>query len=333
MPAHGRAAHRGLHAGALRSRRAATIPSRPATRKAVRLMAQTGDHRHYLRPVAQRQAGGGRRSEAGLRGEFPIHADGQEARRRDGARLRHRADAARRSRVERLHLRRARDGRDACPTSTPRSPPAIGALKGPLHGGANEDVIKMLLDAGARRRPLAHVQTCSRNKMKIPGFGHRVYHTEDPRATHLRELSEEAGQAHRASGSVPHFEEDRRDHQRDEEPERQRGLLFGVHLLFAGNSHRSVHAHLRRQPHVRLDRARAGAIPQQPADPSARRLHRQPPSVSPGCRSANANAASMHDLSFFRANLDAIAARLAGRGFTLDVEQFRALDMPNAARR
>jgi 2-methylcitrate synthase len=69
----------------------------------------------------------------------------------------------------------------------------IGALKGPLHGGANEEVIKMLLEAGDERTALAHVQDMLANKKKIPGFGHRVYHTEDPRATHLRELSQELG--------------------------------------------------------------------------------------------------------------------------------------------
>src|SRR5271166_2948261 len=69
----------------------------------------------------------------------------------------------------------------------------IGALKGPLHGGANEEVIRMLLDAGDERTALAHVQDMLTNKKKIPGFGHRVYRTEDPRATHLRVLSEELG--------------------------------------------------------------------------------------------------------------------------------------------
>ena len=70
---------------------------------------------------------------------------------------------------------------------------AIGALKGPLHGGANEDVIRMLLEAGDEKTALAHVQDMLANKKKIAGFGHRVYRTEDPRATHLRSLSEELG--------------------------------------------------------------------------------------------------------------------------------------------
>jgi len=70
---------------------------------------------------------------------------------------------------------------------------AIGALKGPLHGGANEEVIRMLLDAGDQSTALKHIQEMLATKKKAPGFGHRVYRTEDPRATHLRALSEELG--------------------------------------------------------------------------------------------------------------------------------------------
>jgi citrate synthase len=69
----------------------------------------------------------------------------------------------------------------------------IAALKGPLHGGANEDVIKMLLEAGSSDKAIEHVKYRLANKIKIPGFGHRVYHTLDPRATHLKALSEEIG--------------------------------------------------------------------------------------------------------------------------------------------
>lgn len=71
---------------------------------------------------------------------------------------------------------------------------AIGALKGPLHGGANEEVIKLLLEAGGKAdQAVANIQAKLDKKIKIPGFGHRVYHTEDPRATHLRVASEELG--------------------------------------------------------------------------------------------------------------------------------------------
>ncbi len=70
---------------------------------------------------------------------------------------------------------------------------AIGALKGPLHGGASQDVIRLLLDAGNEANAIKMVKERLEAKAKIPGFGHRVYRTEDPRATHLRVLSEELG--------------------------------------------------------------------------------------------------------------------------------------------
>jgi citrate synthase len=74
---------------------------------------------------------------------------------------------------------------------------AIGTLKGPLHGGANADVMRMLLDIGATAgldRAEEIVRAKLARKEKIPGFGHRVYHTEDPRATHLRQMSRDLGQ-------------------------------------------------------------------------------------------------------------------------------------------
>lgn len=74
----------------------------------------------------------------------------------------------------------------------------IGTLKGPLHGGANADVMRMLLDIGADAPP-GRTEEAVRAKLarkeKIPGFGHRVYkNVEDPRATHLRQMSRDLGQ-------------------------------------------------------------------------------------------------------------------------------------------
>jgi len=73
---------------------------------------------------------------------------------------------------------------------------AIGALKGPLHGGANEAVFLILeaIDASGAD-PIAYVKDMLAQKKKVPGFGHRVYHTEDPRATHLRAMSRDLGVA------------------------------------------------------------------------------------------------------------------------------------------
>jgi len=72
---------------------------------------------------------------------------------------------------------------------------AIGALKGPLHGGANEDVIKLLLQVGSADKAVEKVHEMLANKIKIPGMGHRVYRTDDPRASHLRVMSEELGKS------------------------------------------------------------------------------------------------------------------------------------------
>ena len=73
---------------------------------------------------------------------------------------------------------------------------AIGTLKGPLHGGANAEVMKMLLDLGENAtgdRIDDFVKGKFARKEKISGFGHRVYKTEDPRATHLRHMSKDLG--------------------------------------------------------------------------------------------------------------------------------------------
>ena len=70
---------------------------------------------------------------------------------------------------------------------------AIAALAGPLHGGANAAVMKMLLDIRTPAAAEGWIQDALAKKRKISGFGHRVYRTEDPRAAHLRRMSEELG--------------------------------------------------------------------------------------------------------------------------------------------
>ena len=67
---------------------------------------------------------------------------------------------------------------------------AIGTLKGPLHGGANEGVIKMLKEIGSLDKVDAYVQECIAQKKKIMGIGHRVYKTLDPRAPHLKRMAQ-----------------------------------------------------------------------------------------------------------------------------------------------
>ena len=71
-------------------------------------------------------------------------------------------------------------------------PGAIGALKGPLHGGANEGVMRLLLTIDKEGAdPVEYIKGMLAARQKISGFGHRVYRTEDPRATHLRRMSEQ----------------------------------------------------------------------------------------------------------------------------------------------
>jgi citrate synthase len=69
----------------------------------------------------------------------------------------------------------------------------IGTLKGPLHGGANEQVMKMLLEIKTPDRAEDYIKDLLALKKRVMGFGHRVYRTEDPRATVLRKVSQAVG--------------------------------------------------------------------------------------------------------------------------------------------
>jgi citrate synthase len=87
---------------------------------------------------------------------------------------------------------------------------AIGTLKGPLHGGANADVMRLLIEIGEDASPEKiddAIRSRLARKIKIPGFGHRVYRTEDPRATHLRRMSKEVGEK---AGNTRWYEMSRR---------------------------------------------------------------------------------------------------------------------------
>lgn len=70
---------------------------------------------------------------------------------------------------------------------------AIAALSGPLHGGANTNVMKTLLEIGSLEAVDDFITKALQEKRKIMGFGHAVYRTEDPRASHLRRFSQESG--------------------------------------------------------------------------------------------------------------------------------------------
>ena len=70
---------------------------------------------------------------------------------------------------------------------------AIGTLSGPLHGGANEQVMRMIMRVGNVDNADPYIRNALEHKERVMGFGHRVYRTEDPRATHLRAMSEDLG--------------------------------------------------------------------------------------------------------------------------------------------
>ncbi len=108
---------------------------------------------------------------------------------------------------------------------------AIATLKGPLHGGANQEVIKMLVEIGSPDKAVRHIQHLLEEDHKVMGFGHRVYRTEDPRATHLRKMSEELGR----QNNEPHwFEISRRI---EEFMRQEKGLNCNVDFYSASVYH------------------------------------------------------------------------------------------------
>jgi len=100
---------------------------------------------------------------------------------------------------------------------------AIGALKGPLlHGGANEAVFLILNQIDQEKAdPVEYVSKMLTQKKKIPGFGHRVYHTEDPRATHAARHVARSRAFQRAATVVRHVGKNRAVRQGGKEAQRK----------------------------------------------------------------------------------------------------------------
>jgi hypothetical protein len=150
---------------------------------------------------------------------------------------------------------------------------AIGTLKGPLHGGANEGVIQMLEEIGSEDKVDAYIEKKLANKEKIMGIGHRVYKTLDPRAPHLQrmavKLSEKLGDPKwiNMSERIAPVNEGK------EEPERECRFLFRDSLLFVRHPDRLVHSCLRHCPLRRLVRTRSRAARGQSPLPSAERIY------------------------------------------------------------
>ena len=104
---------------------------------------------------------------------------------------------------------------------------AIGALSGPLHGGANTNVMRTLLEIGELDNVESFLKSALAAKRKIMGFGHAVYKTEDPRATHLRRFSKETGQR---AGNTKWYEMSRK---LEEVMMREKGLYPNVDFYSA----------------------------------------------------------------------------------------------------
>jgi citrate synthase len=137
---------------------------------------------------------------------------------------------------------------------------AIGALKGPLHGGANEDVIRLLLTLTTPEEGIERVKNMLANKEKIPGLGHRVYKTLDPRATFLKDMAKELGER---TGHIKLYEI---SNAIQAYAKQAKNLNANVDF-FSASTYYSLG--------IPVDRPHSGAVSQQPPDPSPRRLHRR----------------------------------------------------------
>ena len=288
---HGRAAHADLGARALRSATPATTRRRRNYRKAVRLTAQLAS---LVATYGRLQAGGGPiQPDPGARPrrELPLHAD----RRRGRTRCRSRAfDVALVLHADHELNASTFAARVAAATLTDIHSAivgAIGALKGPLHGGANADVMRLLLeigqDADARARRRCDPRPSWRARRRSPASATA---STTPRIRARRTCAGCRKELGERAGNTRWFEMSQRIEaagQGREEAQPERRLLLGVDLLHARHPDRSLHADLRGQPRLRLDRALPRAVREQPADPAAHRLHR--PGVSAAVRAARAD--------------------------------------------
>ncbi len=143
---------------------------------------------------------------------------------------------------------------------------AIGALKGPLHGGANERVMEVLEEVGTAEKAEAWIRDALASKQRIMGFGHRVYKTGDPAGrlsckTLCRELAAETG--NQDMEAMADTIETIVRHEKKLPPNLDwPSPAVSLH----GPARRPVHAAVRRQPRDRLGGARDRAARQQPAD-------------------------------------------------------------------
>ena len=140
---------------------------------------------------------------------------------------------------------------------------AAAALSGPLHGGANEEVLKMLDEIGSKDRVPAYIKSIKEGKGKLMGFGHRIYKNYDPRARIIKQTAE---QVFEVTGKNPKLDvalELERIALEDEyfvkrKTVSQRGFLFRHHLPGHGLQPRDVYRAVRHSAHGRLVGAMGG---------------------------------------------------------------------------
>ncbi len=152
---------------------------------------------------------------------------------------------------------------------------AIGALKGPLHGGANEAVMRIFEEIGDASNAAGWLDAALAEKRKIMGFGHRVYKHGDSRVPTMKAaldtLIEEYDRPRHARASYDALEQ-----AMDERKAIKPNLDYpsGPAYNLDGLRHRDVHAAVRREPGHRLDRPHHGAARRQRPDPPAERVRR-----------------------------------------------------------
>ena len=151
---------------------------------------------------------------------------------------------------------------------------ACGTLKGPLHGGANEESMKMLDDIKTPDRAEKWMMDALAKKAKIMGFGHRVYKKGDSRVPIMREIGRDLGQACRQGTVGADLREPRGDDGAREAALRERRSLRRAGFHHARISAGAEHADLRRLAHRRLVRACRRAARSQSPDSAALALHR-----------------------------------------------------------
>ena len=152
---------------------------------------------------------------------------------------------------------------------------AIGALSGPLHGGANEAAMALFERIGSADRAPDEVRAALERKEKLFGFGHPLYRAYDPRAVILKKLSQELSEDAGEPNWYAITEATERTVVRGEGPLPQRRPLLRVGLPLPRDPDRPVHAALRREPRRRLDGPRARAAGRQQDHSPVRRVRRR----------------------------------------------------------